>query len=77
MARTNLLRGPQLTGSADIKLNERVSLRRPVHALSTLHRIISPKVRAHTGKAVRRYIPLGGFVFLKVVSYDHRRAQRY
>jgi len=67
---------PQLTRSADIKLNERVSLQRPVHALSTLHRIISPNVRAHTGKAVSDYIPLGGFVLLKAVSNDCRHAQR-
>jgi hypothetical protein len=41
---------PELTRSADIKLNNRVSLQpRPLRLV-----INSPRVRAHTGKAVER-----------------------
>jgi hypothetical protein len=45
---------PELTRSADIKLNERVSLRRLPHALPIAPRTISPNVQAHGGKAVKR-----------------------
>src|ERR1700733_8658274 len=55
---------PELTRSASIKLNRRVSLRRHEEALSLRHRAISPK-RPGPPKAKPSgdHIPLGGFVF--------------
>jgi len=52
---------PELTRSADIKLNERLLLRLHRRSLSVSAPDISP-IRTHRGEAVRRYIPLGGFV---------------
>ena len=49
---------PELTRSADIKLNKRVSLRRHANALR-LHTGQFPHVRAHRGKAVERSYSAG------------------
>jgi len=58
------LAGPELTGTTDIKLNERVSLRCHVDTLLMLHRTL-PYVRYYPpAKPSGDHIPLGGFVFL-------------
>jgi ribosomal protein S27E len=44
---------PELTGSADIQLNEQLSLRDRVDALASPNRTL-PEVRFHLGNAVRR-----------------------
>jgi hypothetical protein len=49
---------PELTRSADIKLNKRVSLRRHANALR-LRTGQFPHVRAHRGKAVERSYSAG------------------
>jgi hypothetical protein len=53
---------PELTRSADIKLNERVSLRRHSHALSVPHRTFFPKSGPTVAKPSGDHTALGGFV---------------
>jgi hypothetical protein len=58
---------PDLTGSADIKLNQRVLLRRHPRSLWLLNRTISPKRPGPTvAKPSGDHIPLGGFVSFEV-----------
>ena len=54
---------PELTRSADIQLNERVSLRRKAKAIALSAPDIAP-IRTQHGEAVGDYTPPGGFVFL-------------
>ena len=54
---------PELTRSAGIQLNGRVSLRCIPHALSIAAPDIAQRPRYTPGKAVSDHIPLGGFVF--------------
>jgi hypothetical protein len=64
---------PELTRSADIKLNERVSLRRHPRALSLLHRTISP-IRTHTkAKSSGDHItPAALFAFQNMSDFELR-----
>jgi hypothetical protein len=62
--RSNIDPVPELTRSADIKLNQRVSLRRHAKAIAWS----APEIAAPSGPSVAKspgdYIPPGGFVFL-------------
>jgi hypothetical protein len=68
-------RVPESTRSTDIKLNERVSLRRRPRALSLPNRTF-PKSGPTVAKRSGDHIPPGGFVFKKglraVLSFDRR-----
>jgi hypothetical protein len=58
---------PELTCSACIQLNERLSLRGYAKAIASSHRILSPSGPS-TAKPSGDYIPLGGFVFSAAVG---------
>jgi hypothetical protein len=66
---------PELTRSADIKLNNGLSLqRRPERLVISRRTIFSPKGRpAHRQSRQANMPPLGGFV-LKVASDAHRKS---
>jgi hypothetical protein len=61
--------GPELTRSAGIKLNARVSLRRHLCALSLPHRTISPEVRATVATPPGDHIPLGDLSSVRVLGH--------
>jgi hypothetical protein len=53
---------PELTGSTDIKLNQRVSLRRRFDRLLIGHRTIVRSPDPHQRSPSGEHTPLGGFV---------------
>jgi hypothetical protein len=53
---------PELNPQPGIKLNERVSLRRPPHSLSLPHRTVSPASEPIAAKPSGDHTPLGRFV---------------
>jgi hypothetical protein len=63
---------PELTRSAGIQLNELVSLRHHLDALSVLHRT-PPRSGPTVAKPSGDHIPLGGFVFSRIARSDMRR----
>ena len=64
---------PELTRSAGIQLNERVSLRRSASAVAYLHRILLPPSGPSMAKPSGDYTPLGGFVLHRSAVARARR----
>lgn len=67
---------PELTGTADIKLNERVSLRRRQVALGMHTRTIAPVRGLPQAKPSGDHIPLGGFVLQKSDHVSNATVER-
>ena len=60
---------PDLTRIRDIKLNNRVSLRRQAKSIASRHRTL-PSSGSSVAKSSVDYIPAGGFVFPPAIPVD-------
>jgi hypothetical protein len=69
---------PELTRSAPIKLNKRVSLRKRANCIRLLYRTLPqrPASRSRQSRQAGDHIPLGGFVLHspKELSKDHGKS---